>query len=142
MKDFKKVFLDTTPLIYFLDNNPNFGDKSRRIIDSFLVENKIIVSSVITCEEYLIAPYRDNEQRLIDEFWRFVMDSKIIIHPINRKEAVKAAKIRAEYKHFKSMDALQLATATLHGCDLFLTNDKQLKQFQEIECVTVEEWKL
>ena len=40
---------------------------------------------------------------------------------------------------FKSMDALQLAAATLTGCDLFLTNDKQLKQFADIRCITVDE---
>ena len=58
---------------------------------------------------------------------------------INRDIAKKAAKIRAEYKMFKSMDALQLAAATLTGCDLFLTNDKQLKQFADIRCITVDE---
>lgn len=58
---------------------------------------------------------------------------------INRDIAKKAAKIRAEYKMFKSMDALQLVAATLTGCDLFLTNDKQLKQFADIRCITVDE---
>lgn len=37
------------------------------------------------------------------------------------------------------MDALQLAVACLSKCDLVLTNDKQLKQFDEIKCLTVEE---
>lgn len=45
--------------------------------------------------------------------------------------------IKTEYKGFKGMDALQLAAACLSGCDLFLTNDKQLKQFKEIKCLTV-----
>ena len=53
--------------------------------------------------------------------------------------AEKAAQIRAEYRGFKSMDALQLASACLSGCDLFLTNDKQLRQFKELKCITVEE---
>lgn len=30
-------------------------------------------------------------------------------------------------KKYKTMDSLQLAVAVLHDCDLFLTNDKQLK---------------
>lgn len=64
---------------------------------------------------------------------------EINIKSIDREIAEKAAKIRAEYKFFKTMDALHLATACLSGCDLVLTNDKQLKQFQEIKCVTVEE---
>ena len=63
----------------------------------------------------------------------------VSVAEINRDIAKKAAKIRAEYKMFKSMDALQLAAATLTGCDLFLTNDKQLKQFKEIKCMTVDE---
>ncbi|MBC5742776.1 PIN domain-containing protein [Lachnospiraceae bacterium MD308] len=63
----------------------------------------------------------------------------VSVTEINRDIAKKAAKIRAEYKMFKSMDALQLAAATLTGCDLFLTNDKQLKQFADIRCITVDE---
>ena len=58
---------------------------------------------------------------------------------IGEKIADKAAQIRAGYKFFKTMDALQLATACITGCDLFLTNDKQLRQFKEIRCFTVEE---
>ena len=63
----------------------------------------------------------------------------IEVKSINKAIAEKAAQIRAEYKFFKTMDALQLATACIAGCDLFLTNDKQLKQFMEIRCLTVEE---
>ncbi len=40
------------------------------------------------------------------------------------------------------MDALQLAAAVTASCDVFLTNDKQLRQFDGVRCVTVEEWKL
>lgn len=58
---------------------------------------------------------------------------------INQEIAKKAAKIRAEYKSFKGMGALQLAAACLADCDLFLTNDKQLKQFKEFSCITVDD---
>lgn len=72
-------------------------------------------------------------------FNRLVEITNMEILEINQETARKAAQIRAEYKGFKAMDALQLAVACLSACDLFLTNDKQLKQFKEIECVTVEE---
>jgi len=49
--------------------------------------------------------------------------------------------LRAEYK-FKTMDSLQLAVASIEKCDMFLTNDKQLKQFREVHCSTVEEWNI
>ena len=141
MKDFKKIFLDTTPLIYLLDNDKNFGEKTAEIFSKLSEQNIKFVSSVVTIEEYLVYPYRKNNDFMVKNFWDFVTENKMILHPINWSEADKAAKIRAEYKFFKPMDALQLAVATLHDCDLFLTNDKQLKNFSEIKCVTVEEWK-
>ena len=61
------------------------------------------------------------------------------IAEVDQEIAKKAAQIRAQYKNFKAMDALQLATACVTGCDLILTNDKQLKQFTEIKCVTVDD---
>ena len=38
------------------------------------------------------------------------------------------------------MDTLKLATACINGCDLFLINDKQLRQFKEMKCIIVDEW--
>lgn len=37
------------------------------------------------------------------------------------------------------MDAIQLPVACFTKCDLFLTNDKQLRQFKELKCITVDE---
>lgn len=138
--NFKKIFLDTTPIIYLLDGDKNFGEKTCQIFSALSEQNVKFVSSVITMEEYLIYPYRNKNILLVKSFWDLVNENKIILYPINLPDANKAAKIRAEYKHFKTLDSLQLAVAVLHGCDSFLTNDKQLKQFQEINCVTVEEW--
>lgn len=72
-------------------------------------------------------------------FNRLVATTDMEIMEINKGIAMKAAQIRAEYRGFKAMDALQLVAACLSGCDLFLTNDKQLKQFKEIRCITVGE---
>ena len=138
MKD-SKVFLDTSPLIYLLDSDVNFGDKTNKILSALARDNNQFVSSVITCTEYLVIPYRSNNQPLIDAFWELVADCGMILYPITQEIAIKAANIRAEYG-FKSMDSLQLAVACIEGCQLFLTNDNQLRRFGEIDCVTVEEW--
>ena len=140
MTDFKKVFLDTAPFIYFLDNDPNFGKKVEQIFSEFVNNEKYIASSVISAEEYLVYPYRTDNTVKAETFWKFVYDNYIVLFPINKDIAIEAAKIRAEYKHIKTADALQLAAAICGGCDLFLTNDKQLKQFEKISCMTVEEW--
>ena len=54
--------------------------------------------------------------------------------------ARKTSKIRAEYKSFETPDAFNLATAVISGCDIFLTNDKRLKKFDEVKCVMVDEF--
>lgn len=72
-------------------------------------------------------------------FNRLVTTTDMEIVEINQEIAKKAAQIRAEYKGFKAMDALQLSTACLTGCDLFLTNDKQLRRFTEIKCITIDD---
>ncbi len=99
------------------------------------------VTSTITITEYLTYPYHEKNFTLINSFYAFVSDMDILIKDIDGRIAEKAAQIRAEYRFFKTMDALQLATACIMGCDLFLTNDKQLKQFKDIKCVTVDELK-
>lgn len=142
MIDFKKAFIDTAPFIYFIekdDNNPQYYEKVKGFFQDGYNNNKEFVSSVITIEEYFVFPYRSREYSFIDMFYRLVRTTNMQIFEINQEIAKKAAQIRAEYRFFKGMDALQLATACLSGCDLFLTNDRQLKQFTEIECILVAE---
>lgn len=142
MTDFKKVFVDTAPFIYFIEkdeNNPQYYEKVKAFFKYGYDNDRKFVSSVITMEEYFVFPYRNKAYSFIDMFNRLVETTDMEIVEINQEIARKAAQIRAEYKGFKAMDALQLATACLSGCDMFLTNDKQLKQFKEARCITVEE---
>ena len=140
MTEYKKVFLDTTPLIYFLDDDIHFGLKTRQIFEEILYNNRLLLTSVLTCMEYLVHPYRTNNQAKIKACADFLNDCHIPVLSINLEIATRAAQIRAAYKDFKSLDALQLATACVYGCDAFLTNDKQLRQFREIHCLTIDDW--
>lgn len=140
MTEYKKVFLDTTPLIYFLDDDIHFGLKTRQIFEEILYNDRLLLTSVLTCMEYLVHPYRTNNQAKIKACADFLNDCHIPVLSINLEIATRAAQIRAAYKDFKSLDALQLATACVYGCDAFLTNDKQLRQFREIHCLTIDNW--
>ena len=104
MTEYKRIFLDTNPIIYYLQHNTEFGE---------------------TVKAFLIAMRKERAQ--------FVSLSEMEIVHTSEVIAKKAAQIRAEFTAFKAMDALQLATAVISGCDCFLTNDKQLQQFTEIK---------
>lgn len=97
------------------------------------------ITSTVTIAEYLIYPFHQQKHKKHLLILSYSVDMDIEIKSIDKTIAEKAAQIRAEYKFFKTMDALQLATACLSECDLFLMNDKQLKQFKEINCITVVE---
>ena len=58
MTEYKKVFLDTTPLIYFLDADANYAEKVELILGKFIEADKTMITSTITCTEYLTYPYR------------------------------------------------------------------------------------
>ena len=130
MTGYKKIFLDTTPIIYFLDADINYAEKVERIFEGLIENRSSMVTSTVTCTEY----------KKIDVFFEFLTDCNVQIQPIDINTAKKAAQIRARYKDFKTMDCLQLATACLQQCDLFLTNDRQLRQFDEVKCMVVDDF--
>ena len=137
MIESKKIFIDTAPIIYYLQSSELYYDSMKEFWKKY--DECDYVTSTITITEYLTFPYKQRDTQLVSSFYAFLNDMDIQVRSIDERIAEKAAKIRAEYKHFKTMDALQLATACITNCDMFLTNDKQLRQFKEIRCVTVDE---
>lgn len=139
MIEFRKVFIDTAPLIYFLEQNPQYHNKVKSFIEKCCIEEIEIMTSVITIEEYCVYPYKNNDLQLIRTLDEFIEDMRIEIINIDSAIAKMASRIRGEFKEFKAMDSLQLASACLKECDLFLTNDKQLRQFTGIKCIMTDE---
>lgn len=142
MSGYKRIFLDTAPLIYFLDEDINYAKRMEQIFQKILEEKRMLLTSAITCTEYLTIPYRTQNTEKAEIFFEFLSDCDVQIYSVDVDIAKRAAQIRARYKDFKTMDCLQLATACLAECDLFLTNDMQLRQFDEMKCSTVEEIKI
>lgn len=137
MTDFKRVYIDTSPFIYYLENSALYMDKMKHFFELCLDKNIQIVTSVITVEEYLVFPYASGKIEFIENFKRFIEYMNIHVINIDSGIAEQAAKIRSRYKYFKAMDALQIAAAIASGCDMFFTNDKQLRQEKELPCMTI-----
>ncbi len=76
-----------------------------------------------------------NNTEILENFDRFLEYMNIKVIPIDASIAKQGAKARAKYQNFKAMDALQVATAIHAHCDVFFTNDKQLKQETRISCL-------
>ena len=140
MIECSRVFLDTAPIIYYLQQDKLYYDVISNIFWHFQKSFTALVSSDITIAEYCVRPYKSNDLLLVYALEGFVRDARIEIVHTSWKIATQAARIRAKYPSFKAMDSLQLATAMESGCDLFLTNDKQLRQFDGIRCMTLDQF--
>ncbi len=115
----EKIFIDTAPLIYFLDDDEHYAEKMRQIFYGALTSGVKIITSAVTVTEYLTYPLRVGNIESVNVFFEFMNDAGINIQPIDIRTAVKAAEIRAEYTAFKPMDSLQLASACINHCDTF-----------------------
>ena len=47
--------------------------------------------------------------------------------------------MREKYQGLKGMDSIHVATSIYFGCDIFLTNDSQLRQITETNVVLVDD---
>ena len=126
-----KVFIDTAPFIYALEDNAQFSTTVRKTFSDYYNKEIPLCTSLLTFTEYCVIPYRQNNIRKITDFENFINDAAIFVVPFTAKIA--------KYAGIKAMDALQLAFAIQNGCDAFLTNDKQLRQVTEIRTVLVDE---
>jgi predicted nucleic acid-binding protein len=134
-----RLYLDTAPLIYYIEANPNYLAKMQLVID--LIEKKPIeaFSSVITLTEVLNHPLKQGDTKLAQNYRDILLNNENFqLLNVNSKIAEAAAEFRARYK-LRSPDAIHIATAIEWSCDAFLTNDKGLTRVTEIQVLLVED---
>lgn len=139
MTDFKRVFIDTAPIIYYLENNSIYVESIKRFFANCMNKHIQVVTSAVTVEEYLVFPYMSGKMEFADNFKRFLEYMNIEVVGITSEIAEEGAKLRGRYRGFKAMDALQIAAAVISGCDMLFTNDRQLRQEKELPCMTMDD---
>ncbi len=133
MKDSKKVFIDTAPFIYYIEDNKQFCDKVENILCDCLINEISMVTSVITYMEFSVIPERTKKIKIISNFKEILLKLSIPLIEIDLSIAGYAAKLRAKYSFLKGLDALQLSVAIKNNCDTFVTNDRELAKIKEIK---------
>ncbi|OQX79879.1 MAG: hypothetical protein B6D64_04135 [Bacteroidetes bacterium 4484_276] len=122
-----KIFLDTAPIIYYIEGNVKYQDFLSNLFKLNVREEVDFVTSSITFMEIMVLPFRLGQFELIKQYETILSESEtIIILDLDLKIAKAAAEIRAKY-NIKTPDSIQLATAINQSCNFFLTNDKKLK---------------
>ena len=131
MNDSEKVFFDTAPFIYLIENNPTFYQTVSDLIFELVKSNVVFHTSVLTQTEFSVQPMKLGRIDLITDYETLISEMAFEVHPIVLSIAKRAAELRAKYQSLKTLDALQLATALENACNQFITNDKGLKRIDE-----------
>ena len=126
-----RVYLDSNCVIYFVERNPTWWPKVVARIARFRAAGDQLVVGDLTQAECLVGPFKTRDITLEASYRAFFTDPDITVLPMTAVVCERAARLRAAYS-FKLPDALHLATAIEHGCDLFLSADSKLARCADI----------
>jgi predicted nucleic acid-binding protein len=132
-----KVFLDTAPVVYYVEAHPTFGTVARAAF-TLISDGKIqAIASPVTLAECVTLPIK-LDRLDIRQVYRNLLTSTdgILLVGIDAAIGELAAELRIRYG-LKLPDALQVATAISSGCDAFLTNDAALKKVKELRVLVL-----
>jgi predicted nucleic acid-binding protein len=122
------ICLDANCVIYLIEKNPLWGPKViARLAAATAAGDRLAVSDLARAE-CLVGPLKAGDAAMLADYQRFFGSSAVQMLPVSPEVCERAAEVRvASAMKIKLPDALHLASAIVHGCGLFLTNDDQLK---------------
>jgi len=129
----KVVGLDTTPLIYFIEENPAYLST---VLPFFVAVDRgefTVVTSMVTLLEVLVHPFRHGNTQLAQRYRDILLNAKgLTTVPLSQDIAEEAARLRARH-NLRTPDAIQMATAIYNGASFFLTNDARLPPLPNLQ---------
>ncbi|HIK09158.1 MAG TPA: PIN domain-containing protein [Oscillatoriaceae cyanobacterium M33_DOE_052] len=132
-----RLFLDTAPVIYFVERNPSFVDRVDPIFERLESGITPVVGSV-TAAECLVGALQMGLTDLEQVYMAIFTRDDVLFVENTLTIAREAARVRVRY-NLQLSDAFQIATALVTGCEAFLTNDVQLKRITELKILLVSE---
>jgi predicted nucleic acid-binding protein len=138
LEKIKTIFLDTAPVIYFIEAHDQFGPLVKQVVER-MNENRIqAFTSVLTLSEVLPKPVETGTYELVEKFKTYLKNGpNLTMLPITETIGERAGILRGKYPHLKTVDAVQIATALDAEAEVFLTNDKKLAGINEIKIVVM-----
>lgn len=123
-----RAYFDANLMIYFVQRVDPWHP---RIVNRLAAASFRIATSDLARMECRVKPVSDGDAALLADFDRAF--SAVEIVPMTAAVFDRATEIRAASRFkVKTPDALHLAAAEVHGCDVYLTNDHELGQFTQV----------
>jgi predicted nucleic acid-binding protein len=137
----RTVFLDTAPIIYFIEAHDKFGPLVMQIVKLMNGDRVQAFTSVLTLSEVLSKPVELGNDELAEKFKTYLKNgNNLVLLPITETIGEAAGVLRGKHPQLKTVDAVQLAAAIDIGADVFLTNDKKLSGIMEITVLVLSDY--
>jgi predicted nucleic acid-binding protein len=141
IREIKTIFLDTAPVIYFIEAHDRFGPLVRQVTDLMNQGQIQAFTSVLTLSEVLSKPVETGNAELVDRFKTYLKNGpNLTLLPITETIGEAAGVLRGKYPNLKTVDAVQIAAALDVEADAFLTNDKKLSVIGEIKILVLNDY--
>ena len=100
------VGLDTAPLIYYIEENPEY----LKLVEPFFDDGRFtLVTSTVTLLEVLVRPLKTDDRVLAQQYEAILTgNSELTVSPLTIQVAQTAANLRANY-NLRTPDAIQIA---------------------------------
>jgi predicted nucleic acid-binding protein len=139
LQNVTRLFLDTAPVIYYVERNPQYAALTDAVFDRIDNGALAAVTSPITLLECLVIPFRLARVDVQQDFMDLIVSGQgITFAPLDAAAARRAAELRAVY-NLSLADACQVAIALAAGCEALLTNDLALKRVRELTILVLDE---
>lgn len=134
-----KLALDTSVFVYHLESHPKYFPTTERIFAWLETPGHLAVTSTITMTELLVKPYRERDQRRVDNcFALFSRFPNLEWVAPNLDISDAAAHIRAVWR-LKTPDAIEAATAIYCGIPGFLSNDPVYRRVPDLDFLVLDD---
>lgn len=136
----KRVYFDTAPIIYALENPPGFAECAIPFLQASGDRAFVGFTGSATLAEMLVKPFREGNKEYAEHLKTLFLSGDIFQCVEHSTDVfILAASLRAA-KNYTAIDALQLATATTLGCHFFVTNDDSFKSTSTTEIVLLKQF--
>ncbi|HZP80323.1 MAG TPA: PIN domain-containing protein [Chthonomonadaceae bacterium] len=133
------IYTDAQIAIYTVERFPTYAPLLTPLWMGAQAGNFTVVSSELTLLETLVVPLRIADAMLVNDFENLWQRANTRLLPITESILREAARLRATLPALKTPEALHAATALLHSCALFVTNDAAFKRVPGLSVTLLDE---
>lgn len=127
------VVLDTMVLVYYFEAHPDFGPRSKAIIETVEAGHFEAAITPVTLAEVMVKPMKKGRSSLVD-IYRQAMQclSGVKLKAITPETGFLAGSLRAKYG-LPLPDMFQVAVALQSARPAIITNDRLLRKVKEVD---------